>query len=197
MSEQAPPRFEAVAIGASAGGVQALLTILGALPADFRPAMLVVLHLAADRPSTLAALLAHHCALPVAEALDKQPLEPGTVTLAPPNYHMLVERDRTISLSVDDPVQFSRPAIDPTFESAAIAYRERLLAVVLTGASSDGSAGAAAVRAHGGTVWIEDPHTARATRMPEAALRRAGCDALLRLEQIARTLALLTPASPS
>ncbi|MCO5101389.1 MAG: chemotaxis protein CheB [Burkholderiaceae bacterium] len=191
MSTGVDGRFDLVAIGASAGGVNALLSIVQALPAGFAPAMLVVVHVAAERPSALAALLAEHCPLPVAEALDKQPIEGGTVTLAPPDYHMLVEPDRRISLSFDEPVLFSRPAIDPTFESAALAYRERMLAVLLTGASRDGSAGAGAVRAHGGTLWIEDPGTAHAATMPASALRAAGADAILPLERIGPMLAAL------
>jgi len=185
-------RFDLVAIGASAGGVNALLSIVQALPAAFAPAMLVVVHISAERPCALGALLAERCPFPVAEALDKQPIDGGTLTLAPPNYHMLVEPDRRISLSFDEPVMFSRPAIDPTFESAALVYRERLLAVLLTGASRDGSAGAAAVRAHGGTLWIEDPATAHAATMPASALRAAGADAILPLERIGPMLAELT-----
>lgn len=185
-------RFDLVAIGASAGGVQALLSTLPALPADFAPAMLIVLHVPATRPCALAPLLAGHCRLPVSEAFDKQPIEPGTVTLAPPDYHMLVEPDRCISLSLDEPVMFSRPAIDPTFESAAIAYRERMLAVLLTGASHDGSAGAVAVRSHRGSLWIEDPATAYAPTMPRSALRHVRADAILPLNRIGPKLAELT-----
>src|SRR5690606_37756446 len=120
-----------------------------------------------------------------------QPIEPGTITVAPPDYHMFVEPDRRISLSSDEPVMFSRPAIDPTFESAAIAYRERLLAVLLTGANHDGSEGAAAVRSHGGTLWVEDPATAHAGAMPEAGLQRAGADAVVTLFRIGPMLAAL------
>jgi len=106
--------------------VNALISIVKALPASFAPAMLVVMHVPPERPSSLACLLGEHCALPVAEALDKQPIEAGTVTLAPSGYHMLVEPGRSIALSFDEPVLFSRPAIDPTFESAALAWRERI-----------------------------------------------------------------------
>lgn len=184
-------RFDLVAIGASAGGVNALLSILQQLPAGFAPAVLVVLHVSSERPCPVAALLGEHSRLPVAEALDKQPIAAGTITLAPPDYHMLVEPDRRISLSFDEPVMFSRPAIDPTFESAAVAYRERLLAVLLTGASRDGSAGAAAVRSHGGVLWIEDPATAHAAMMPGSALRNAGADEVLPLSRIGPMLAAL------
>ena len=183
--------FQLVVIGASAGGVRALEGILRGLPVDFAAAMLIVLHLPADRPSGLAALMGRQCRLPLAEALDKQPIQPATVTLAPPNYHLLVEPERTLALSVDEPVLFSRPAIDPLFESAASVYHERLLAVLLTGASRDGSAGAAAVRSHGGTLWVQDPRTAEVAAMPENALRRAGADAVLSLEEIGTRLAAM------
>jgi two-component system chemotaxis response regulator CheB len=181
--------FEMVAVGASAGGVQALQSILRQLPEDFAPAMLVVLHLPPDRPSRLASLLAQQCRLPLSEALDKQPIVPGTVTIAPPNYHLLVEQGRTLALSVDEPVLFSRPAIDPMFESAASVYGDRLLAVLLTGASSDGSVGAAAVRRFGGSLWVEDPDTALVSSMPASALRHAGADEVLCLQEIGRRLA--------
>ncbi|NML18709.1 chemotaxis protein CheB [Azohydromonas caseinilytica] len=184
---------EAVAIGASAGGVQALRELLGALPADFTPALLVVLHLPSGRETRLAELLGAVCALPVAEALDGQPVHGGTVTLAPPDYHLLVEPDRTLSLSVDDPVLFSRPAIDPLFESAAAAFGARLLALLLTGASTDGSAGLAAVRRHGGQAWVEDPATACVPTMPAAALGHAGADAVLTLDEMRRRLAACPP----
>jgi two-component system chemotaxis response regulator CheB len=180
---------DAVVIGASAGGVQALQVLLRALPASFAPALLVVLHLSPGRDSRLAALLGADCALPVAEALDKQPLRAGTVTLAPPDYHLLVEPDRSLALSVDEPVLFSRPAIDPLFDSAAAAFGPRLLAVLLTGASNDGSAGLAAVRARGGQAWVQEPASASVATMPAAALAHAGADAVLTLDEMCRRLA--------
>jgi two-component system chemotaxis response regulator CheB len=180
---------DAVVIGASAGGVQALQALLGALPADFAPALLVVLHLPAGRESRMAELLDAGCALPVAEALDKQPVRGGSVTLAPPDYHLLVEPDRSLSLSVDEPVLFSRPAIDPLFDSAAAVYGARLLALLLTGASADGSAGLAAVRRRGGQAWVQEPASASAPTMPAAALAHAGADAVLTLDQMCRRLA--------
>jgi two-component system chemotaxis response regulator CheB len=181
--------FDAVAIGASAGGVEALQALLRCLGGDFRAALLVVLHLPPDRPSALAELLARDCALPVAEALDKQPVQPGTVVLAPPNYHLLVEPERTLALSIDPPVLYSRPAIDLLFESAAVAYGSRLLALVLTGASSDGAAGAAAVRRRGGQVWVQDPAEAAMPVMPTSALQQAGADQVLGLQEICRRFA--------
>jgi two-component system chemotaxis response regulator CheB len=181
--------IDAVVVGASAGGIEALLQLCAALPADFAPALIVVLHLPPSRPSMLAALLQTRCARPVVEALDKQPIEPGTVVVAPPDYHLLVEPTRTLSLSVDPPVLHSRPAIDPLFESAAIAYGPRLLALLLTGASTDGSAGVAAVRSRGGQAWLQQPDDARVPIMPAAAMQHAGADAVLTLQQLCRRLA--------
>lgn len=180
--------FDAVVIGASAGGFDAMQRILEALQPDFAPAMLVVLHLPPGRPSNVATLLARCCFRPVDEALDKQPIQSGSVLFAPPDYHLLVEPQRTIALSRETPVLFSRPAIDPLFESAALAYGERLLAILLTGASVDGSDGLATVREQGGQAWVQDPADARVPLMPEAALRRAGADAVLTLSQICRRL---------
>ena len=183
---------DAVVIGASAGGVDALVALLGALPAGFAPAVLAVLHLPPGRPSRIVELMARHCALPVSEALDKQPAQGGTVVFAPPDYHLLVEPDRRLALSVDDPVLYSRPAIDPLFESAAATYGPRLLGILLTGASQDGSAGVAAIRHGGGRVWIQSPSDAQVPAMPSAALQRAGADAVLTLEQLCRRLAAST-----
>ncbi|KFA22798.1 chemotaxis protein CheB, partial [Xanthomonas vasicola pv. musacearum NCPPB 4384] len=119
---------------------------------------------------------------------DKQPLLAGTVTVAPPDYHLLVETRDSLALSMDAPVLFSRPAIDPLFESAADVFGERLLAILLTGASADGSAGVAAVRAVGGTAWIQRPDDAAASLMPASALAHAGADAVLTLQAICTRL---------
>ncbi|AKJ29849.1 chemotaxis protein CheB [Caldimonas brevitalea] len=192
-----PPRpVDAVVIGASAGGVEALGLLLAALPPGFGAPVLVVLHVPPQRANHLAQLFGARCALPVVEAQDKQPLRPGTVYLAPPDYHLLVEPDFCVALSVDAPVHFSRPAIDPLFESAAAAYGSRLLAIVLTGASSDGSQGLRAVRKAGGQAWVQNPADAQVPTMPAAALKAAGADAILSLTAIAHTLAGLTTQAP-
>ncbi|WP_119154733.1 chemotaxis protein CheB [Caldimonas tepidiphila] len=182
------PDVDAIVIGASAGGVEALQRLLGSLPAGLAPAVLVVLHLPRETSGSLPQVLGRRCALPVLEALDKQPLAGGSVVLAPAGYHLLVERERTLALSVDPPVLHSRPAIDPLFESAALVYGARLLALLLTGASRDGSEGLAAVRRHGGTAWVQDPATAVASTMPASALAHAGADAVLSLDEISLRL---------
>ena len=183
------PALEAIVIGGSAGGVTAVQRLLAGLPRDFPFPVAIVLHIPPDRPSGIPELLSKACALPVTEAIDKQPLVPGTVVMAPPDYHLLLEPDRTLSLSCDDPVVFSRPAIDPLFESAAEALGPSLLAILLTGASTDGRAGVAAVRRCGGTAWVQDPRSAEAPTMPAAAIASAGADRILDLDTMAGALA--------
>jgi two-component system, chemotaxis family, protein-glutamate methylesterase/glutaminase len=178
---------EAVVIGASAGGLDALRLLFAALPSDFHPPVFVVLHVPAQGAPGLLSLLDEACALPVSSAVDKQPVQPGTVVLAPPDYHLLVEPDRRLALSVDPPVNYARPAIDPLFESAAAVYGRGLLALVLTGANRDGSAGALEVRRQGGRVWVQDPQSAYSSEMPAAAL--AAADSVLILPEMARRLA--------
>ena len=177
-------RFDVVVIGASAGGVSALQALLEAVPADLAMPILVVLHLPRDRPSRITDLVGLRCPLPVREAEDKQPLRDGTVTFAPPDYHLLVEDRATLALSIDPPVLYSRPAIDPLFESAAEVFGSGVLAILLTGASSDGSQGVAAVRQAGGEAWIQCPDDAYSPMMPAAALAHAGADVVLPLSSL-------------
>lgn len=188
-STHLPRTIECVVVGASAGGFEALQRVTQALPAGFAPALLAVLHLPPERPSRIAPLLAARCRCPVTEAVDKQPILPGHVIIAPPDYHMLVERGGTVALSIDPPVLLSRPAIDPLFESAALVYGPRLLALLLTGASSDGTAGLATVRRRGGLAWVQEPEDARMPMMPASALQHCGADAVLTLNALCLRLA--------
>jgi two-component system chemotaxis response regulator CheB len=181
-------RIDAVVIGASAGGVEALSEILPALPASLRPALLIVLHLPRERPSLLVEIFANRCALPVREADDKEPVEPGTVYFAPPDYHMLVEKSRQIALSTDEPVHYSRPSIDVLFESAADVYTDRLLGIILTGANADGAAGLHAVHRAGGVTVVQRPDSAKAPLMVVSALQRNPADFVLSLPEIAALL---------
>ncbi len=183
------PTRLALLIGASAGGVEALLRLLPALPADLPAAVLVVLHRGPQpHDGSLARLLAASCALPVADAWDRQPLLAGTVTLAPPDYHLLVEPGPVAALSIDAAVLWSRPAIDPLFESAAEVFGRGTLALVLTGASHDGGQGALAVRRAGGRLWVQAPADAQVATMPQHALAVAGADAVLGLDHMAQRL---------
>jgi two-component system chemotaxis response regulator CheB len=181
-------RIEAIVIGASAGGVEALSVILPLLPATFRPSLLIVLHLPRERPSLLVEIYEKRCALPIREADDKEPVEPGTVYFAPPDYHMLVEKSRQIALSTDEPVHFSRPSVDVLFESAADVYGERLLGVILTGANEDGAAGLHAIHRAGGVTVVQQPDSAKAPLMVVSALRRNPADFVLSLPEIAQLL---------
>lgn len=184
---------QAVVIGSSAGAVQALSRILPRLPADYPLPILLVVHIPAE-PSGLLKLFSAKSRIRVQEPEDKEPVAPGTVYLAPPGYHMLVEQDHSISLSADEAVLFSRPSIDVLFESAADTYGAGLVGIVLTGANEDGARGAAAIHAAGGAVWVEDPTTAYAEAMPSAALAKCPQATVLSLDAIAdHLLKLGTP----
>ena len=148
----------------------------------------MVVHLPAEKKSGLADLFAAKCQLEVKEAEDKEPIRSGVVYFAPPGYHLLVEPDFRASLSSDEPVGYSRPAIDVLFESAADAYGDGLTAVILTGASSDGAKGLLAVCAAGGTALVQEPDTALASTMPQAALSACPCARALDLEGIISAL---------
>lgn len=172
----APPQqtqgYDAIVIGGSSGGIDALSALLPALPAATRAAVLVVMHLPRDKPSLLATIFRQRCALALQEAQDKEPVMPGTVYFAPPDYHLLVDAGPRIALSVDAPVHYSRPSIDVLFESAADQYGERLIGIVLSGANDDGALGLRAVAQAGGTTIVQDPASAAMPAMPQAALAR-------------------------
>ena len=140
-------------------------------------------------------MLAPHCVLPVREACDKESVESGTVYVAPPGYHLLIEPERTFALSLDEPVHFCRPAIDVLFESAAHAFRERVLGIVLTGANADGAEGLRIVRELRGTAWVQEPSTAYAQAMPAAAIDRAGADRIFTMADMAVALGALPTAT--
>jgi two-component system chemotaxis response regulator CheB len=190
-------RIAAVVIGASAGGVEALMRVLPALPAGLSAPIFVVLHLPRERPSLLAQLFGARCALRVVEAEDKMPVENGTIYFAPPDYHLLVDRGPILSLSADEPLNYSRPAIDILFESATDVYGSRLAAVVLTGANEDGAAGLVAVQGAGGIAIVQDPGTALVPAMPAAALKRTAADYVLPLEDITTLLRTIDSSAPT
>jgi two-component system chemotaxis response regulator CheB len=184
-------RIDCIVIGCSAGGVEALAELLPALPVTFRPTVFIVLHLPRERPSLLVEIFEKRCARPVREADDKEPVEPGTIYFAPPDYHMLVEKDRRIALSADEPVHFSRPSIDVLFESAADVYGERLLGIILTGGNEDGAAGLQAVHQAGGVTVVQQPDSAKVPLMVVSALQRGPADFVLSLPEIAHLLGAL------
>jgi two-component system, chemotaxis family, protein-glutamate methylesterase/glutaminase len=179
---------EAIVIGASAGALEALTDLLPGLPADYRLPILIVVHLPPDKTSLFAELMRARCAIRVREAEDKEPIEPGVAYFAAPDYHLLVEQDKRLSLSDDEPVLFSRPSIDVLFESAADAYGGGLIGVVLTGANSDGANGLRAVVEAGGVAVIQEPGSAYAAAMPEAAIAACPDARVLPVNEIAAYL---------
>lgn len=183
---------EAVVVGASAGGIEALNHLLPSLPPDFAPAFLVVVHVRPGVPSLLPQLFAARCRLPVVEPDDKDAIAGGTVYVAPAGYHMQVEPDGSIALSVDPPVRFSRPSVDVLFESAAHVYSEALLGILLSGANDDGARGMAAIRDAGGRCWVQEPSTASSDAMPLGAISRGAAHEVLTLEAMSARLRGMT-----
>ncbi len=175
--------YQLVTIGCSMGGMQALQTIFQALPADFPLPITVVQHRYKTSNEGLPQFLRRHSKLNVVDTTDKEWLKPGTVYLAPANYHLLVERGE-LSLSVDEKVEYSRPSIDVMFESAADAYGSGVIGVVLTGANSDGARGAVRIKKRGGFVIAQDPKTAESPAMPQAAVDATRVDRILPLDRI-------------
>lgn len=163
-------KYEAVVCGGSAGGYEALCTLLRELPSNYSLPILVVLHLGKGVGDYTPLSLDKLCQLKVKEGEDKEKILPGTVYVAPSDYHMLVEDDHTISLSVDEKVCFSRPSIDVLFESSADAYSDKLIGIVLSGANNDGSNGIRKIKQSGGRTIVQDPATARFDFMPNSAI---------------------------
>jgi two-component system chemotaxis response regulator CheB len=165
--------FELIVIGGSAGAIDVLGTVLAGLTTRFGPAVAIVIHLPPEGPNVLHEILARPGSPPMKLAEDKEPISPGTIYFAPPDYHLLVERGRTFALSQDDRVHYSRPAVDVLFESAAEAYGERLMGVILSGANADGAAGLRAIAAAGGMTVVQALESAEMIAMPAAALAAA------------------------
>ncbi|MBU0483866.1 MAG: chemotaxis protein CheB [Proteobacteria bacterium] len=175
-------------IGVSAGGMTALGTILPQLPADFSPAVIVALHLHPRSDLFHVDHFAKLCALPVYEAEEKEEVRPGAIYFAAPNYHLLIEQDKTFSLSVDQRVRYARPSIDVLFETAARAYGCKLIGVILTGANNDGASGLAMIKKAGGLTIVQNPETAEVASMPKAAIAACAVDFILDLPDIVKLL---------
>lgn len=188
--------YELVAIGGSWGGARAVHDLLARLPAALLAPIVVALHRSPSSPrDALTSMLGAGTGLVVCEADDKDPLVPGRVHVAPPDYHLLVEPGG-LALSIDERVQYSRPSIDVLFESAADAYAQRTIGVLLTGANADGAAGLARIRARGGLALVQDPTSAARGAMPTAAIAAGAADEVLALEGIAARLAELCGSGP-
>ena len=184
-------RYQAVVMGLSAGGLNALQILLPTLPVAFTMPIVIVQHLHPQQERSFLEWLARACSLPVREAEEKESARPGIVYFAPPNYHLLIESDRTFSLSIDPKVNFSRPSIDVLFETAAEVYGRWLIGIVLTGASRDGAAGLRRIKENGGLAIVQDPADAQSPAMPSAALTETAVDHVLKLTEIGELLARL------
>jgi two-component system chemotaxis response regulator CheB len=182
------PVVDAIVVGASAGGVEALLKIFASIQPGFRLPIFTVLHIPEERRSQLAQVFQSRLPIPVKEADDKEDIVPGTLYFAPPGYHLSVETDLSLSLSQEDRVFHSRPSIDILFSSAADAFGARLAGMLLTGANNDGASGLAYIKQCGGMTVIQDPNRAQVRTMPEAALALHSPDYLLPLDDIGQLL---------
>jgi two-component system chemotaxis response regulator CheB len=183
--------FALVVVGASLGGLHALEILLADLPAHFPLPVAIGQHRREDADDALCAALRRHSALPVGDAEDKESIVPGRVYVAPAGYHLLVEEGR-FALSTAAPVAYARPSIDVLFESAADVYETGVIGVILTGASKDGSQGAARIKVRGGFVVVQDPRTAEGSVMPEAAIAATDVDRILPLAAIGPCVAALS-----
>jgi two-component system chemotaxis response regulator CheB len=191
-----PPRFQGaafdvVALAASAGGLTALSQVLSSLPEDFPAAVVVVQHLDPRHRSLMAEILGRRTPLKVKQGEAGDRLKAGIIYIAPPNSHLLVDPDGSLSLSQSELVHFVRPSADLLFESVAASYRERAIAVVLTGTGSDGNMGVTAIKSMGGTVIAQDEQTSEFFGMPGAAIHTGNVDFVLPLPEIASALVTL------
>lgn len=187
--------FELVVIGASLGGLHTVATLLGGLPGSFPLPVAIVQHRHRESEASLEAVLQRSSQIPVCEVEDKQAIRPGTACLAPADYHLLVERG-AFALSTDAPILYARPSIDVLFESAADAYGQHVIGIILTGASADGAQGLAAIKAAGGLTVVQEPATAECSVMPAAALELVAADHVLPVPAIAALLRQLGDGNP-
>jgi len=180
--------YHAIVIGVSSGGMNALQFLFAALPANFRTPIIIVQHISANSDSQWIGFLNDKSNLRIKEADEKENIKNGNVYIAPPNYHLLVEKNKTLSLTIEGRVNYARPSIDVLFESAAEAYKNELIGIVLTGANNDGTNGIKRIKECGGLAIIQDPETAEASYMPASALKAVKPDYILRLEEIPELL---------
>ncbi|MGB3620420.1 MAG: chemotaxis protein CheB [Ketobacter sp.] len=181
-------RLELVVVGASSGGLETLIEFLQALPEQYQVPTVVVLHQRANRVSGVPEMLSKYTHLKVVEPEDKQKIETGCMYIAPPNYHLLIDADHSIALSLDAPLNYSRPSIDMAFISASEVYEQHLAGCIFTGANSDGADGCVAIKRNGGTVFVQDPVEASVDTMPLSAIKAVRVDGVLSIHEIAGRL---------
>lgn len=184
--------YEAIVIGVSSGGMNAMKTMFPLLPKEFNIPIIIVQHISANSENLWIRLLNDKSNLEIKEADEKEKIEHGKIYIAPPNYHLLVEKNKTFSLSIDERVNFARPSIDVLFESAAEAYKNKLIGVILTGSNNDGTKGLKLIKEYGGLTIAQDPSTAESSFMPASAIAAMQVDYILSLEGIINLLIKLT-----
>lgn len=180
--------YKAIVIGASAGGMQTIGDILSELPLTFPVPIIIVQHLSPNSKGYMAKYLNKITELKVKEADEKEEIVAGAIYVSPANYHLLVENDETLSLTVEPKVNYSRPAIDLLFETASDVYQEKLIGIVLTGANKDGSLGLQKIKERGGLAIVEDPDTAIVNTMPKAAIEATAIDYILKADEVAQKI---------
>jgi len=180
--------YEAIVIGTSSGGINALKFLFSALPIDFSIPIIIVQHISPRSDNQWIKLLNINSKLYLKEADEKEKIEHGKVYIAPPNYHLMIERNKTFSLTIDERVNYSRPSIDVLFESAAEAYKNKLIGVILTGSNNDGTNGIKRIQECGGLIIAQDPETAESSYMPASAIATNQPDYILSLEEITALL---------
>ena len=181
-------KYEAIVAGVSSGGMNALNLLLPFLPEDFKIPLVIVQHIGPYSDGRWVELLNTRCRLNVKEADEKERIKKGNIYVAPANYHLLIERDASFSLSIDPKVNYARPSIDVLFESAAAAYKNKLIGVVLTGSNNDGAAGMKKIQDNGGLTIVQEPLTAQSPYMPASVIEILTPDYVLPLEDIAPLL---------
>lgn len=177
-------KYQAIVIGASAGGLYALSSLLKQLPADYPIPVVVVQHRSKDQRDLLEDVLQSKCKIKIKQADEKEKIKGGTVYIAPPDYHLLVENDMTFSLSYDELVLYSRPSINVLFESAAIIYQDKLVGIILTGANNDGASGISMIKKYGGLTIAQAPAEAQFPSMPTASIETKNVTYILTLLEI-------------
>jgi len=185
-------RYKLVVIGASAGGLTAIEKLLTPLPAGFAIPIVIVQHISPDSENYMVTFLNERCNLRVKEADEKEVVLPGTVYIAPPNFHVFIEEDLSITLSVEERVNFSRPSIDVLFETAATSIREGVIGVVLTGGNQDGAMGLKMIKDYGGLTVVQSPDEAQVSIMPTIAISTTHPDYVLTLSEISELLIRLS-----
>lgn len=178
-------KCKSLVIGGSAGSLDVLIKVLPHVRVDLAFAIIIVIHRKQGSDSLLAELLAAKTSMPVKDIEEKEEIKDGTIYLAPSDYHLLIERDGTFSLDYSEKVNYSRPSIDVTFQSAAEVYADGLVCLLLSGSNADGVNGLNMVKAYGGEIVVQDPSSAQVSYMPEQAILRTAVDRVLKIEEMA------------